>query len=111
MSLSSKGVRYVWPHTEPANSTEGALPTHLSHPSPPRCGCSVLPLVSKVTRSLRFNPQLTALADRIVHSITEGGRRPFNGLHLRFEEDGIIFHRAFGGGTQVGWGEGFLEFL
>jgi len=33
--------------------------------------------------ALRFNPDVTALADRILGSILRGGGGAFNGIHLR----------------------------
>lgn len=50
---------------------------------------SVLPLVSKVAGSLAFNPHLRGVAARVVDAITGGGRRPFNGVHLRVEKDAL----------------------
>jgi hypothetical protein len=63
-------------------------------PSPP---CSNLTLIGEVARSLRFAPDLLQLADMIVQAVTDGGRRPFNGVHLRIELDAVDWAVAMGG--------------
>ncbi|KAL4423751.1 hypothetical protein ABPG75_001052 [Micractinium tetrahymenae] len=67
----------------------------------------VLGLTSKVALSLHFSPHLQALADRIVAAVTDGGRRPFNGLHLRLETDALFFHQSQAG-QQKAW-EAYIE--
>ena len=44
-------------------------------------------LAAEVAKSLHFSPHLVQLADRVVRNVTDGGRRGFNGLHLRIEGD------------------------
>ena len=43
------------------------------------------PLVENVARNLRPAPHVRALVDAVVANLTAAG--PFNGLHLRAEED------------------------
>lgn len=57
--------------------------------------------MTEVARSLAFAPRLHALADRIVKKLTDGGRLPFNGVHLRVEKDARDWADIMGG-TQVG---------
>lgn len=57
--------------------------------------------MTEVARSLAFAPHLHALADRIVKKLTDGGRLPFNGVHLRVEKDARDWADIMGG-TQVG---------
>jgi hypothetical protein len=61
--------------------------------------------VTEVARSLRFAPELHALADRILSELTEGGAAPFNGLHLRIEKDARDWATIMGG-QQVRRGGG-----
>lgn len=56
-----------------------------------------LELAGKVARSLQFAPHLVELADRVLHDVTDGGRRAFNGLHLRLESDTAPWIEAMGG--------------
>ncbi|GAB4814797.1 hypothetical protein N2152v2_001843 [Parachlorella kessleri] len=65
---------------------------------------SALPLVSKVAQSLAFSPTLKALAERVVEQLSQGGRRPFNGVHLRVENDARDWAAIMGGKGQV-WHE------
>lgn len=67
----------------------------------------VLGLTSKVALSLHFSPRLQALADKLIAAATDGGRRPFNGLHLRLETDSQFFYQSQGG-EQKGW-EAYVE--
>ncbi len=59
-------------------------------------------MVTEVARSLAFAPRLHAMADRVVAALTDGGRLPFNGVHLRVEKDARDWASIMGG-TQVGW--------
>jgi hypothetical protein len=68
---------------------------------------SNLPVVTEVARSLAFAPRLHALADRVVSALTDGGRLPFNGVHLRVEKDARDWASIMGG-TQVVW-SGYLK--
>lgn len=61
-----------------------------------------LALVGEVTRSLRFPPSVHALAARIVEGVTGGGKRSFNGAHLRIEKDARDWAMILGG-PQVVW--------
>ena len=54
-------------------------------------------MVSKVAQSLAFSPQLKALAERVVEQLGQGGRRPFNGVHLRVENDARDWAAIMGG--------------
>lgn len=67
----------------------------------PHCLRSNLPMVTEVARSLAFAPRLHAMADRVVAALTDGGRLPFNGVHLRVEKDARDWASIMGG-TQVG---------
>ena len=60
-----------------------------------------------MARSLQFAPELHALADRVVEGVTEGGRHPFNGVHLRIEKDACDW-AAIMGGQQVVW-QGYIS--
>jgi len=60
-------------------------------------------MVTEVARSLAFAPRLHAMADRVVAALTDGGRLPFNGVHLRVEKDARDWASIMGG-TQVGFG-------
>ena len=51
-----------------------------------------------MAQSLEFAPDLLELADRVVQAVTDGGRLPFNGVHLRIEMDAIDWAAAMGGG-------------
>lgn len=62
----------------------------------------VLLLVAEVARSLRFAPHLVQLADQVVHIVTDGGKRAFNGLHLRIEADASEWLEKIGG-VQGAW--------
>lgn len=62
---------------------------------------SNLAVVTEVAKSLRFSPEIAAMADRIVEAVTEGGAVPFNGVHLRIEKDARDW-AAIMGGQQVG---------
>ena len=73
------------------SAEQGSTPTS---PLPP---CSNLTLIGEVARSLRFAPDLLQLADMIVQAVTDGGRRPFNGVHLRIELDAVDWAVAMGG--------------
>ena len=44
-------------------------------------------LAVEVSSSLRFSPHLVEVADLILHAVTDGGKKAFNGLHLRLESD------------------------
>lgn len=68
---------------------------------------SNLPVVTEVAKSLKFSPELHALADRIVDAVTEGGTLPFNGVHLRIEKDARDW-AAIMGGQQVVW-QGYIS--
>ncbi|KAI7838016.1 hypothetical protein COHA_008197 [Chlorella ohadii] len=68
---------------------------------------SNLPMVTEVARSLAFAPRLHAMADRVVAALTDGGRLPFNGVHLRVEKDARDWASIMGG-TQVVW-SGYLK--
>ena len=57
-------------------------------------------LAAEAARSLQFSRQLVELADNVVHRVTDGGRRQFNGLHLRLEDD-LRDWIARSGGVQV----------
>ncbi len=39
--------------------------------------------------SLTFAPQIRELVKNIVREVSNNGQRPFGGLHLRFEKDGL----------------------
>lgn len=85
-----------------AHPTSAATPlTRLAPPpTPPHPPRSALPVVTEVARSLAFSPRLHALADRVVQGVTDGGRLPFNGVHLRVEKDARDWASIMGG-TQV----------
>lgn len=79
-------------------------PPHVrSYPAGPAslAARSALPVVTEVARSLAFSPRLHALADRVVEGVTDGGRLPFNGVHLRVEKDARDWASIMGG-QQVG---------
>ena len=57
--------------------------------------------------SLGWNPHLQWVAARVVDQITEAGRRPFNGVHLRMEKDAKDWATIMGGkGVSRGPGSG-----
>lgn len=60
-----------------------------------------LALAGEVARSLRFAPRLVELADRVLQDVTDGGKKTFNGLHLRLESDAAPWLNAMGG-AKVG---------
>ncbi|KAL4423672.1 hypothetical protein ABPG75_000973 [Micractinium tetrahymenae] len=68
---------------------------------------SNLAVVTEVAKSLRFSPEISAMADRIVEAVTEGGAAPFNGVHLRIEKDARDW-AAIMGGQQVVW-QGYIS--
>ena len=57
-------------------------------------------LAAEVARSMHFSRPLVELADRVVHGVTHGGTRGFNGLHLRMEDD-VAGWFAGRGGLEV----------
>lgn len=54
-------------------------------------------LAGKVAQSLQFAPNVVELADRVLHELTDGGKRSFNGLHLRLESDAMPWVNKIGG--------------
>lgn len=64
---------------------------------PPVNGCSNLPLVSEVARSLRFAPALHELANQIISALTNQGSLSYNAAHLRIEKDARDWSIIMGG--------------
>lgn len=56
-----------------------------------------LVLAGEAARSLRFPPLLVGLADEVLRHVTDHGKRPFNGLHLRIEDDMVHMTTRLGG--------------
>ncbi len=60
-------------------------------------GCSNLPLVSEVARSLGFAPALHELANQIISALTNHGAVSYNAAHLRIEKDARDWSIIMGG--------------
>ena len=54
-------------------------------------------MVTEVARSLVFASKIQALADRVVTSMTHGGKEEFNAVHLRIEKDARDWSTIMGG--------------
>lgn len=54
-------------------------------------------IAAEVARSLGFPPLLVELADEVLRHVTDHGKRPFNGLHLRLEGDIMHVISSLGG--------------
>ena len=73
---------------------DGPVSTHACIPV---IGCSNLPLVSEVARSLDFAPALHELANQIIFRLTKDGQLSYNAAHLRIEKDARDWSIIMGG--------------